>query len=73
MKVEKEGKKSDSLSKQTCAASGKRENDISFIDAPKENYKEFTNQDVEPRQQLQRYDEPPVRIKNLQGLLLPPL
>lgn len=70
MRVEKERKQSDSLPKQTHTSRAKWENDISFIDSPKENYKEFVNQYLELRQQLQRQDEPPVRIKDLQGLLL---
>lgn len=62
----REGKRA----KWTHTGRGKWDNDISFIDSPKENYKEFVNQGLELRQQPSRCDEPPVRSKNLRGLLL---
>lgn len=51
MGLEKRGMQSDSLPRKTDRQR-ERGNDISFLDALKENYKEFINQYLELRQQL---------------------
>lgn len=46
------------------------ENDISFVDSQKENYREFIKQCLELKQQLSSQDEPLVGAQNLRDLLL---
>lgn len=68
MRVEKRG--TQNLYQGKHPGTRKWENHPSFVDSLKENYEAFISRCLELRQQLQRHDEPPVRIKNPWDLCL---